>query len=260
VNQFADLTDQEVVEQYTGVQGPAPLFEGPYLGEHVVTDQALPDSVDWTAQGKVTPVKNQGHCGSCWAFSSTGALESATMIATGTMVSLSEQQLVDCHVGNGCSGGWPYNSFRYAESTAMCTESEYPYTARDGSCHANSCTGLKRGAVTGYKSVAKIESDLRSAVAKGPVSITVQAGGGMSRYKSGVLSGGCSGQINHAVLAVGYGILDGKQYWKVKNSWGSNWGMDGYFLLQRGSGGQGAYCVLQDSPTYPVVASGPIVV
>merc|ERR1711964_51325 len=148
----------------------------------MVTNEALPDSVDWTAQGKVTSVKNQGHCGSCWAFSSTGALESANAIATGSMVSLSEQQ-VDCHVGNGCSGGWPYNSFRYAESTAMCTESEYPYTARDGSCHANSCTGLKRGAVTGYKSVAKSESDLRSAVAKGPVSITVQAGGGMSRYK-----------------------------------------------------------------------------
>lgn len=255
MNLFGDLTVQEIVEQYTGARPTGPSFPGKDLGLHAAANVTLPDSIDWVAKGKVTRVKNQGHCGSCWAFSSTGALESAYAIASGNMPSLSEQQLVDCHVGNGCSGGWPYNSFRYAETHAICSESEYPYTGQDGSCHASSCTGLKQGLVTGYKTVQRTENDLLSAVVNGPVSITVEVAGGFARYSSGVLSGGCSGQINHAVLAVGYGSEDGTKYWKVKNSWGPSWGMNGYVLLQRGSGGQGAYCVLQDSPTYPVMSS-----
>jgi len=258
VNQFADLTEAEIVDQHTGAQKMAPRFGGHYLGEHVVTGNSVPNSLNWTAQGKVTPVKNQGQCGSCWAFSATGALESAHAIVSDHLVSLSEQQLVDCNVGSpsgGCAGGWPFNAFRYAERHSMCTESEYPYTAEDGNCHANSCTGLELGTVIGYKNVATTEHDLMSAVAKGPVSVTVRVSGPFSSYKSGVLSGGCSGPLNHAVLAVGYGIKDTRKYWNLKNSWGARWGMNGYILLERGRGGEGAYCILQYYPSYPVFSS-----
>lgn len=255
VNQFADLTEEEWVASYTGAKAPGQLYSDvPYLGEHGAVD--FDDSVDWTEKGAVTPVKNQGSCGSCWAFSTTGALEGANFVSTGQLVSLSEQFFIDCDTNSGCGGGWPYRAFQYAESHAACTESSYPYKARAGSCRASSCTpGIKQ--VTGYKSVAKSESGLMSAVTQQPVSVTVQAGRTMQHYKGGVLTGGCSGQINHAVLAVGYGSLNGQAYWKIKNSWAASWGDHGYFLLQRGGVSRGAFCVLEDSPTYPIVPGGP---
>lgn len=255
VNQFADLTEEEFVAHYTGARTPGQLYgDVPYLGEHGAVDWT--DSVDWTDKGAVTPVKNQGSCGSCWAFSTTGALEGANFIATGQLVSLSEQFFMDCDTNSGCGGGWPYKAFTYAKSHAACTESSYPYKARAGSCRASSCApGIKK--VTGYKSVSKSENALMSAVTQQPVSVTVKAGGTMQHYKSGVLMGSCSGQINHAVLAVGYGSLNGQAYWKVKNSWAASWGDHGYFLLERGAGGGGAFCVLEDSPSYPIISGGP---
>jgi len=255
VNLFADLTEEEFVAFYTGAHAPAYSYGAvAYLGEHSAVNWS--DSVDWTSKGAVTPVKNQGSCGSCWAFSTTGALEGANFVANGQLVSLSEQFFMDCDTNSGCGGGWPYVAFQYAEKHAACTESSYPYKAHVGSCKASSCTaGIAK--VTGYKSVAKSENDLMSAVTQQPVSITVQAGGTMQHYKSGVLMGDCSGQINHAVLAVGYGSLNGQAYWKIKNSWAASWGDHGYFLLQRGVGGDGAFCVLQESPSYPMVKGGP---
>merc|ERR1719210_188888 len=127
----------------------------PHLGTHVYSGVVLPSSVDWSKKGAVTPVKNQKQCGSCWAFSTTGALEGAWQIATGKLVSLSEQQLVDCdHGDNACGGGLMQRAFKYAKGHAICTEDSYPYEAKSGACRESSCSvGIPQGSVVGYKNV-----------------------------------------------------------------------------------------------------------
>merc|ERR1712147_425968 len=143
--------------QYFGIAGkPAQPYGGaPNLGVHKWTGETLPSSVDWSQKGAVTPVKNQGQCGSCWSFSTTGSLEGAWEIASGKLVSISEQQFVDCDkVDQGCNGGLMDNAFKYAEANALCTESSYSHTARKGTCKASSCTvGVPKGSVTGFKDV-----------------------------------------------------------------------------------------------------------
>jgi len=269
INQFADLTHDEFAEKYIG-GGVKPelkkMWEGvPYLGQHKYSGAALPDSVDWVSKGAVTPVKNQGQCGSCWAFSTTGSLEGAWEIATGKLVSLSEQQLVDCSKaeGNqGCNGGLMDNGFTYFKTAAACTEESYPYDAASGTCKADKCTkAIAEGDVTGFKDVSHDDANaLKEAVATGPVSIAIEADkGAFQFYKSGVMSQKCGTQLDHGVLLVGYGTENGKDYWKVKNSWGASWGEEGYILLDRGSSPDGAAgeCGLMQQASYPVVKGGP---
>lgn len=256
VNQFSALTETEWKTTYTGASPPA-VEAVPFLGESEEVEE-LADSVDWTAKGAVTPVKDQGQCGSCWSFSTTGVLEGTNQITTGQLVSLSEQQLVDCDTADGnqgCSGGWPYNALDYIKNNGACTESSYPYHASGMRCAQSSCTlGVPVGAVTGHRNVPKTTSGLMSAVMGQPVSVTVEVAGSFQSYTSGVLTGYCSGSINHAVLAVGYGTMNGKDYWRVKNSWGSRWGDAGYVNIERDASiSQGAFCILQDSPVYPVM-------
>merc|ERR1712078_306539 len=140
------------------------------------------------------------------------------------------------------------------EANAMATESSYPYTARDGTCKTSFTTALPKGAVTGYKDVtAKSVDAMMSALQLGPVSIALDGGGSTFQgYKSGVVTGNCGSQLDHGVLTVGYGTLDGEDYWKVKNSWGTSWGMDGYVLLKRGKKGAGE-CGILSQPSYPVI-------
>lgn len=199
-----------------------------------------------------------------WAFSTTGSLEGANFVSSGELVSLSEQQFVDCDtVDSGCNGGLMDNAFKYAEKNAICTEQSYPYKAAKSSCQAQSCSsGLKSGAVTGYKDVGSSEQDLMAALAQQPVSIAIEADKAIFQsYKSGVLSGMCGASLDHGVLAVVYGTDPTYgDYWKVKNSWGESWGKDGYVLLKRGKGGTGE-CGLLKQPSYPQVSSsGDIVV
>jgi len=260
VTEFADMSQSEFQSQYlSGLKAPTSSKAGAYLGRHVYEGEALPDSVDWSTKGAVTPIKNQGSCGSCWSFSTTGSLEGAAQIATGNLVPLSEQQFVDCDKAQdqGCNGGLMDSAFTYAEANAICTEDAYPYEGKDGTCKTGCKAGLTKGQVTGFKDVATdSENDMMSAVAQQPVSIAVDAETVFQFYLGkGVITSVCGATLDHGVLAVGYGTwTDGTDYWKVKNSWGASWGMNGYVLLKRGKGGDGE-CGMLKQPSYPVIAS-----
>merc|ERR1712079_306157 len=262
INEFADQTTEEFRAGRLGLN--VPMSKGkwgsvPHLGTDKYSGAVLAESVDWSSKGAVTPVKNQKQCGSCWAFSTTGSLEGAWEIATGKLVSLSEQQFVDCDkVDQGCSGGLMDNAFRYAEKNALCTERSYSYKARRGTCEASSCTvGIPQGGVTGYKDVAKDDMQaLMEAVTQQPVSIAIEADkSAFQFYHRGVLSSHCGTRLDHGVLLVGYGTDNGKDYWKVKDSWGTNYGENGFIRLERGKGGAGECGLLSGPPSFPVVQS-----
>jgi len=254
VNALSDLTADER-KAMLGYQ--ARDWGAPSLGEHRYNGEALADSIDWRQKGAVTPVKNQGQCGSCWAFSTVAGIEGAWQIHNGQLVSLSEQQLVDCDKqDNGCKGGLMEQGFTYAQGAAMCTESSYSYTGSDGSCRASSCTtGVPRGGVTGYTKVSGGESGLMSALQRNPVSVAIEADqSAFSQYRGGVLTSGCGQQLDHGVTVVGYGTDGGNAYWLIKNSWGTSFGENGYIRVGR-SGNQ---CGVTNDASYPTVSgSGP---
>lgn len=260
VNSYADLTGAEFVERYTGVNGKPNMTAT--LGTHRYSGAALADSVDWVSKGAVTPVKDQGECGSCWAFSSTGALEGAWQLATGKLLSFSEQELVDCAKyrwgNNGCGGGLQPHAFNYIEQNDLCLEDDYKYTGKNSlftKCMASNCKtpGIPKGSLTGYKNVDHSEEALMEALNQQPVSISIEADQDVFHlYKSGVIKGaGCGTSLDHAILAVGYGTdTDGTKYWKVKNSWTTMWGEQGYARIIRGTDECG---ILDGPPVYPVV-------
>lgn len=266
VNQFADMPKREFVEKYLngplagGYNNATHLRQKNYNWDLLRTNvSALPTSVDWSTKGAVTPVKNQGQCGSCWSFSATGALEGAWFVKRKMLMNLSEQQLVDCstHEGNqGCNGGLMDYAFQYVMANGLTTEAAYPYTATGpNACKAK---GLPV-AVTASKFTdvpTNSQTALMSAVVQQPVAVAIEADeNAFQFYSSGVLTKSCGTNLDHGVLLVGYGNLNGLDYYKIKNSWGASWGMDGYVLLGRGpsyNGNQGQ-CGIQMDPSYPVV-------
>ena len=250
VNHLTDRTPEEL-KKMNGFQATG------YTAENVTllnTDNLAAD-VDWRTKGAVTAVKNQGQCGSCWSFSTTGALEGMHQIASGQLLSLSEQQLVDCSLLNhGCNGGSMALAFLYAESHPLETESDYPYVAKTSLLACKYKKDLGKVAPKSFAQVAAQSPDqLKAAIAKGPVSVAIEADKiEFQAYKSGVLTGtACGTQLDHGVLAVGYGTLNGVEFYLVKNSWGSNWGDQGYVRIgvEAGAG----VCGIQQMPVYPTL-------
>jgi len=226
----------------------------------------LASSIDWTTKGAVTGVKDQGSCGSCWSFSATGALEGAYYNKYGSLVSFSEQNLVDCdnrkNGGSdlGCNGGLMDSAFDWISSWGgICTEDGYPYvsgtTQKAGDCDT-SCKKNTNAAPKSYTDVAtNSDTALASALNVGPVSVAIEADqAAFQLYKSGVFTAACGDSLDHGVLAVGYGTDGSLDFWKVKNSWGSSWGENGYIRLQKGVSQKTGQCgVLSGPPSYPVL-------
>merc|ERR1711871_1052164 len=254
-NEFSDLTWDQFKSMYV-----SDAIKNPHL-RRKKSYESLPDtdakSVDWVTAGAVTPIKNQGQCGSCWAFSTTGSFEGAYEIATGDLVSFSEQQLVSCDkVDDGCSGGLMDNAFGWIEKNGgLCTEEDYAYTSSAGNTGTCKTTCSPAGALSGFKDVTEgDENALKNAVAKTPVSVAIEADKSVFQlYKSGVFTSAeeCGTQLDHGVLVVGFGTDGSNDYWKVKNSWGSSWGEEGYIRMVRDKD----CCGIASQPSYPTGVS-----
>lgn len=250
INQFGDLTPEEFKYYIVG-SGYIPN-NGPSVVSPVNT--ANPDSVDWEKDGAVTAVKNQGQCGACWAFSAVGAIESLLKIKTSQLEKYSEQQLVDCDTkSKGCQGGHFNTAFEYAKQKGLCQEIAYPYKGHMSPCKEDDCTPY--GKIDGYKEVEKEnEEALKTALTAQPVSVGVEASGfNFQFYKEGIITYGCGTNLNHAILAVGYGFDEYYvDYWRVKNSWGSTWGEAGYAKILRTDKKGKGMCGIAMDPSYPI--------
>ena len=254
VNTFSDLTPAEFRQRYMKFshvargESASVFYRENTLG--------VPTQVDWRTQGVVTPVKDQGQCGSCWAFSTTGSVEGAWALKGNGLVSLSEQQLVDCfnNYGNyGCYGGLMDNAFKYIIANGgITTEANYPYVAVNQNCNS-AAAGNKAATISGYSDVAQnSQPSLQSAVAQQPVSVAVEADqAAWQSYSSGVVTANCGTALDHGVLAVGYDTTVSPSYWIVKNSWGSGWGLSGYIKIGMTSGN--GVCGINMEPSFPNV-------
>ncbi|CAL1393226.1 unnamed protein product [Linum trigynum] len=253
-NQFADLTNEEFRATRNRFKGHmCSAQQGPFRYENVT---AVPTTMDWRKKGAVTPIKDQGQCGSCWAFSAVGAMEGITQLSTGKLVSLSEQELVDCDTkgdDQGCSGGLMDDAFKFIiKNKGLTTESNYPYSAADGSCSASK-EGNHAATIKGYEDVpANSESALLKAVASQPISVAIDAGdSSFQLYESGIFTGECGTELDHGVTAVGYGESGGMKYWLIKNSWGAQWGEEGYIRMQRDIPAKEGICGIAMQASYP---------
>ncbi|XP_029959709.1 cathepsin S, ortholog2, tandem duplicate 1 [Salarias fasciatus] len=249
MNHMGDLTEEEY-SRFLGLRLPSrDLQRAP---SSFVDTSALPDSVDWRQKGLVSSVKMQGSCGSCWAFSAAGALEGLLAKTTGKLVDLSPQNLVDCSTkyGNhGCRGGLMGHAFQYViDNQGIDSDASYPYVGEEQPCHydpAHRAANCSRYVTLPEGDEAALQQALATV---GPVSVAIDA----SRpefmlYKSGVyIDPSCKEEVNHGVLAVGYGTLNGQDYWLIKNSWGTTFGEGGYVRMARNRGDQcgiAQYCV-----------------
>lgn len=259
LNRFADLTNEEYRSTYLGTKPnlkkrvskrTSDRYE-PRVGD------SLPDSVDWRKEGAVVDVKDQGSCGSCWAFSTVSAVEGINKIVTGDLISLSEQELVDCDTtyNEGCNGGLMDYGFEFIiDNGGIDTEEDYPYKAVDGRCDSYR-KNAKVVSIDSYEDVpVNSEKALAKAVANQPVSVAIEGGGReFQLYVSGVFTGKCGTALDHGVTAVGYGTENGLDYWIVRNSWGASWGEAGYIRMERNLVGTAkGKCGIAMEASYPI--------
>jgi cathepsin L len=258
LNQFSHLTLSEFHDMmHLGGTRPPNLRrnpEGPVHGEPA-DPSTLASSVDWVANGAVNGVKDQGSCGSCWSFSAVAAIESAYKIKYGSLKSFAEQELVSCDTkDSGCNGGWMDDAFTFVKNNGgITTTDKYPYTSGSTGSSGTCKTGYTNDANSAPKSFTDVQANsvtaLASAVNQQPVSIAIQANqAAFQSYKSGVLTGKCGNRLDHGVIVVGYGTDNGVDYWKVRNSWGPNWGEGGYIRIEKSSAD---LCGVLDAASYP---------
>jgi C1A family cysteine protease len=257
VNQFSDLTPEEFKALYinSGYQSGSATVGSYGCKTYTSAATSAPASIDWRQKNAVTSVKDQGQCGSCWTFSSTGASEGAWAIATGKLIDLSEQQLVDCATGvsygsHGCNGGQMEGADKYLIANGQCSLASYPYTATDDKCktcspvaHFSSCSDVKPND----------QVSLKGAVSMQPVSVAIEADTRyFQSYTGGILDAStCGTTLDHGVLITGYGTDNGKKYWNVKNSWSSTWGEQGYVrILRSDSTNDAGICGIAMDPSF----------
>jgi len=254
LNKFADMTREEFRARYLS-HNYRSINRNKTKNPVQLDTTNLPDQVDWRTKGAVTGVKDQGMCGSCWAFSATGALEGVWAIAKGNLVSFSEQQLVDCSwdYGNeGCNGGLMDQAFDYIRDSGIENQASYPYKGVDQNCKFDASKVVTK--VSGYTDVpANDENQLAAAVANHPVSVAIEADSIVFQfYSSGVLdSTACGTDLDHGVTAVGYDATATKPYWIVKNSWSTGWGNKGYVLILKQTKAGPGICGIAEMASYP---------
>jgi len=251
INKFADLNEEDMTSCEVNVPSEVLASES-RISFNQSDEVYIPDYLDWREANAITPVRDQGTCGSCWAIAATAAIESVNFIrGFGELKQLSPQTFVDCDThSNGCNGGSVSSAFVYASrwNKGLTTEAEYPYQGKQQPC--NLPINKTTVDIDGYAVLSTYESSVRVAVTRRPVVATIYIGNDFKAYINGIYQGPC-GDIGHTVLIVGFGESDGVLYWLIKNSWGENWGEAGYMRLIRELGTIG-HCGLLTRPIFPI--------
>ncbi|XP_066156430.1 cathepsin L-like proteinase [Euwallacea fornicatus] len=254
ITEFSDMTKEEFINKHLTIKLPQSNRFKRDLPASNRTTRQVPEFFDWRSHGAVTAVKHQGACASCWAFSAVGALETQYFLKHGKLLSFSEQNLVDCSVdtvNNGCNGGWMANAFQYLKNHDISSLIDYPYIGIQQGCHYQTINSVKIS-LTGFQTIPADELSLLHSVATiGTISAAIDASN-LQFYAGGVFRDDecLPGRVNHGVVVVGYGIENGREYWLIKNSWGTSWGENGYFKLIRNRANQ---CNIASYMMYPIL-------